>query len=147
MRLFQHRCVHCVGLLLLSFGLAACPERKAIWVTSSEEGTPVFMLGTREGKPMDVWVDILWVDQCSAVDRATGEPREGRTMWAIVPQGDSAGTLRRVEYGVTPSGYSEVSQKRPLSAGCYVVTASADAVAEFTIDYQGEVSPLTREQL
>ena len=147
MRFFRLRHLQASGLLVLLPFLGACPERKSVWVTSSENGLPVFLFGARAGKPKEVLVDILRVDRCNTVDQATGETKIGQTMWAIVPESRSSGRLQRVEYGVTPHGYSEISEMRPLTPGCYVVIASANAVARFELDSMRVITPLTGDEL
>lgn len=62
-----------------------------------------------------------------------------RPVWAVGSGGDSAPPPTRVVYGVVPAGFSERVVAQPLRPGCYRVTVSGPASAEFVVRADGSV--------
>lgn len=125
------------GLAVLTLVLAACPERKAVWITPGAAGRPVFTFGRQLGQPEPVPISLLRVDRCSEPDKGS---KAGEMMWMIVAPDDSTTEMQTIPYGEVPPGYIETHRSQPLSPGCYEVTASAGAVARFFVDPRPRVT-------
>lgn len=128
-----------MGLLLLCLALAACPERKAVWVSPGPVGHPIFTFGKRNGQPEPVPISLLRVDRCDEVKGDTAvAPSE--TAWMIVAPDEGTSELQSIQYGDVPASYVETTRPRQLRPGCYVVTVSAVATARFFLDDQLRVA-------
>lgn len=66
--------------------------------------------------------------------------RGGRPVWVIGSGGANTPAPARVVYGDVPRGYAEQTAAQPLRPGCYRVTVSGPAWAEFVVNADGSVS-------
>lgn len=124
----------CAGLLVLALLLTGCPERKAVWVSYTQGGPPIFSFGEKVGRLKPVPISLLRVDRCSQSVSAGDSAWSNEIMWMIVAPEDGSSDLETIRYGQVPPRYIETHRARPLNAGCYEVTASAVATAQFVVE-------------
>jgi len=105
-----------VILLLMGVGMVACP--RAIQV-NLEPGSKIGSLAfaVSEGR-QPVAGSYFGVWRCDA-----GSNGERELLWRIDPLDENA-TVRRVAYGVVPSGFVQSAEPKQLGPGCYSAEAA-----------------------
>lgn len=84
----------------------------------------IILMGREDAIAEGVHPSVLRVTECGK--SRGGVPTE--TMWEIFPVLYPLSPLRRIEYGVTPTGYQATNAPSPLVPGCYVVQVSTVSI-------------------
>ena len=118
---------------LLLFACACGPS----WEIGLQEGSTAEQLSfslSRAGRPQPAVVAIFRVDACTA----RGNPPID-THWMVAAP-DTAEAVRRIDYGVPPSGWRSAAGPHPLAPGCYRAAVSGAPPLEFDVMSDGSVT-------
>jgi hypothetical protein len=118
-------------------GLAACPQRSAIWLVQPATSRElVFALGKYKGKEEPVRFYYLSIESCAS---SSGQVRARPWMIGEGANGAPAVSPVRVRYGEVPSGFEARGVAQPLKAGCYVARTGGSGSVRFDVSPTGEV--------
>lgn len=130
-----------LGAIILSsltlVGLAACPQRTAVWVVQpATTGSLVFALGRAKGKEEPVRFYYLSVEACP-----TGSSQQAARIWMIGERAGGAPAVHptRVRYGEVPPGFELRQSTQSLTAGCYVARTGGSGSVHFDVAPTGTV--------
>jgi hypothetical protein len=131
---------------VLLFALLGCLGKASIWITTpSSVGNLTFGLAETRGgsKPLSSLENVV-VQTCfeaGSKQEVYWEITDRRAVPSHIPL--------RIQYGVTPKGFTTWVEPKPLSPGCFEVTIRGEAIStgtNFTVLANGAVIELPKSR-
>ena len=108
--------------LLLLVPLAACPEKRAMWLDPNSDAQDVVVFfGETRGVKRPRALRSLFVDACNSSNSGDSRP-----LWSLRAIGDSIPKLEHVVLGVVPRGYRGEPTNLASLPNCIVVSSEGE---------------------
>ena len=139
------------AVAILAIGLiTGCPRRTAVWVVGqAAPGRPVFAFAESRGGQA-TWISYIAVAPCAPPGAQTSDSYPSPLWAAVRNPTPNMPVLRRVTYGVLPTGYdlAPAAPKPgpggvpPLGPGCYSIETEGTGWLTFQVAKDGSVLEL-----